>query len=118
MRVIDSEGKPGMAANDKLKQSLYFPDEVLGEIMREANRLDRSLSWTVQQAWRIARTEVRKFPSAGWRAPAPAAAAPAPSFSRPEPTRAEPRAMERDLREPSTQVLEFLRGKFDNEVTG
>lgn len=48
---------------DKRKQSLYFPEEMLAEIKREALRQDRSLSWIVQQAWRIAREEIKKFPS-------------------------------------------------------
>ena len=41
-----------MAAADKRKQSLYFPEDMLKEIQDEANRQDRSLSWIVQQAWR------------------------------------------------------------------
>ncbi len=48
---------------DKRKQSLYFPEEMLREIQLEANRQDRSLSWIVQQAWRIARGEIMRFPS-------------------------------------------------------
>ena len=52
-----------MANTDKRKQSLYFPEEMLKEIQDEANRHDRSLSWIVQQAWRIARTEIMRFPS-------------------------------------------------------
>ena len=48
---------------DKRKQSLYFPEEMLGDIKKEALRQDRSLSWIVQQAWRIARDEIKKFPS-------------------------------------------------------
>lgn len=36
---------------------------MLKEIQDEANRQDRSLSWIVQQAWRIARTEIMRFPS-------------------------------------------------------
>lgn len=52
-----------MANSDKRKQSLYFPEEMLREIQQEANRQDRSLSWIVQQAWRIARTEITRFPS-------------------------------------------------------
>lgn len=96
-----------MALTDKQKQSLYFPDETLREIMIQANRLDRSLSWTVQQAWRIARDEVRKFPSIPHGAVAvrerpPAAAPRAPA------TGEGPR--------PSAQVLEFLRGKFESSV--
>ena len=52
-----------MANTDKRKQSLYFPEEMLKEIQDEANRQDRSLSWIVQQAWRIARSEITRFPS-------------------------------------------------------
>jgi len=52
-----------MAGTDKRKQSLYFPDEMLQEIQQEANRQDRSLSWIVQQAWRLARGEITRFPS-------------------------------------------------------
>ncbi len=52
-----------MASTDKRKQSLYFPEEMLQEIQLEANRQDRSLSWIVQQAWRIARGEITRFPS-------------------------------------------------------
>jgi uncharacterized small protein (TIGR04563 family) len=36
---------------------------MLNEIQAEANRQDRSLSWIVQQAWRIARGEIMRFPS-------------------------------------------------------
>jgi len=52
-----------MAGTDKRKQSLYFPEDMLNEIQKEANRQDRSLSWIVQQAWKIARTDIRKLPS-------------------------------------------------------
>ena len=52
-----------MAGSDKRKQSLYFPEEMLKEIQDEANRQDRSLSWIVQQAWRIARAEIMRSPS-------------------------------------------------------
>ena len=47
---------------DKRKQSLYFPEAMLQEIRDEAIRLDRSLSWVVQRAWRVARLELRKLP--------------------------------------------------------
>jgi uncharacterized small protein (TIGR04563 family) len=52
-----------MASSDKRKQSLYFPEDMLREIQQEANRQDRSLSWIVQQAWRIAKPEITRFPS-------------------------------------------------------
>ena len=48
---------------DKRKQSLYFPEDMLAEIKREALRQDRSLSWIVQQAWRISRDKIKDFPS-------------------------------------------------------
>ena len=50
-------------ASDKRKQSLYFPQEMLQEIQAEAARQDRSLSWIVQKAWKIAASELKKFPS-------------------------------------------------------
>jgi uncharacterized small protein (TIGR04563 family) len=49
--------------SDKRKQSLYFPEEMLEEIKEEAARLDRSLSWIVQRAWKIARLEIKRLPS-------------------------------------------------------
>ena len=52
-----------MAGTDKRKQSLYFPEDMLREIQEEANRQDRSLSWIVQQAWKISKSELRKIPS-------------------------------------------------------
>lgn len=52
-----------MAGSDKRKQSLYFPEDMLKEIQHEAARQDRSLSWIVQKAWKLARAEIQKFPS-------------------------------------------------------
>jgi uncharacterized small protein (TIGR04563 family) len=47
---------------EKRKQSLYFPEEMLREIQAEATRQDRSLSWIVQHAWTAARERIRKMP--------------------------------------------------------
>jgi len=47
---------------DKKKQSVYLPEQMLHEIKNEAQRLDRSLSWTVQRAWKIARDEIKQLP--------------------------------------------------------
>ncbi len=88
-----------MAGNDKQKQSLYFPEDMLAEIMREANRLDRSLSWMVQHAWRLAKDEVKKFPSVDLRVPM------------------ESRAPTARAEEPGAQVREFLKGKFEKEAS-
>jgi uncharacterized small protein (TIGR04563 family) len=99
-------------ANDKLKQSLYFPEDMLREIMREANRLDRSLSWMVQHAWRVAREEVQKFPTVDQH-PMPRS----DRQSRPRPAVAEVKP-EGDRSDASAQVREFLRGKFEREMAG
>jgi uncharacterized small protein (TIGR04563 family) len=55
--------KNDAAKTDKRKQSLYFPESMLQEIKEEAARLDRSLSWVVQRAWKLARLEIKKLPS-------------------------------------------------------
>ena len=101
-----------MASTDKRKQSLYFAEDMLNEIMTEANRLDRSLSWVMQCAWRMASSVIRKFPPVDqpvassesspkapdtWLAPAPETE----TSSLPEP-------------QPDPQVREFLKGKFEN----
>ena len=52
-----------MATSDKRKQSLYFPEEMLKEIGAEATRQDRSLSWIVQKAWKVARKDIMNIPS-------------------------------------------------------
>lgn len=48
---------------DKRRQSLYFPEEMIEDIQEEAIRQDRSLSWIVQQAWRLSRDEIKRTPS-------------------------------------------------------
>jgi len=52
-----------MTMTDNRKQSLYFPEDMLHEIEREARRQDRSLSWIIQQAWKIACKDLKKIPS-------------------------------------------------------
>ncbi|MCC6808363.1 MAG: TIGR04563 family protein [Deltaproteobacteria bacterium] len=52
-----------MSQTDKRKQSLYFPEDMLKEIQDEATRQDRSMSWIVQMAWKLARSEIQRFPS-------------------------------------------------------
>ncbi len=65
--MADNESKSRIsfadARSDKRKQSLYFPESMLQEIKEEAARLDRSLSWVVQRAWKMARLEIKKIPS-------------------------------------------------------
>jgi uncharacterized small protein (TIGR04563 family) len=43
------------------KQCLSFPAPMLQEIEHEAARLDRSVSWVVQRAWKLALAELRKL---------------------------------------------------------
>ena len=49
-------------ASPKKKVTLYFSSAVLGETQQEAIRQDRSISWIMQAAWRLAREEVRRLP--------------------------------------------------------
>jgi uncharacterized small protein (TIGR04563 family) len=53
-----------VSKSDKRKQSLYFPEDMLDEIQKEAARLQRSLSWVVQRAWKHARREIKGMPGA------------------------------------------------------
>jgi uncharacterized small protein (TIGR04563 family) len=46
----------------KKKVTLYFSGGMLAETQQEAIRQDRSISWIIQAAWRIARDEVRRLP--------------------------------------------------------
>ncbi len=59
--MTEEANRPG-SKTDKRKQSLYVPETMLVEMKEEANRLNRSLSWVVQRAWKVARREVKKIP--------------------------------------------------------
>lgn len=61
--VADKDESSSKTGSDKRKQSLYFPEAMLQEIKDEAARLDRSLSWVVQRAWKMARLEIKRIPS-------------------------------------------------------
>ena len=49
-------------AGQSRRQALYFPTEMLGELQAQALRQDRSISWLIQQAWRIGRSELQRVP--------------------------------------------------------
>ncbi len=49
-----------MAAKKKL--TLYFPEKLINETKQEALRHDRSLSWIIEMAWRIARDQIQSMP--------------------------------------------------------
>ena len=51
-----------MASRDSRKQTLYFPVDMLEEIHSEAKRQDRTLSWLIQQAWKISKADIQKTP--------------------------------------------------------
>lgn len=44
------------------KQSLYFPKDMYNEVREEAERLDRSVSWVIVQAWRLSRAKIKEIP--------------------------------------------------------
>lgn len=50
--------------SQKRKVTLYFNAAMLAETQKEALRQDRSISWIIQAAWRIARDEVKRMPPA------------------------------------------------------
>jgi uncharacterized small protein (TIGR04563 family) len=53
------------SSSPKKKVTLYFNAGVLGETQHEAIRQDRSISWIIQAAWRLARDEGRRLPGYG-----------------------------------------------------
>ena len=57
-----AQERSGLSKSDKRKQSLYFPEAMLDEIQKEAQRLQRSMSWVVQRAWKHARKEIKGIP--------------------------------------------------------
>lgn len=44
------------------KRSIYVPAEMMSEIDHEMQRQERTLSWLMQQAWRIARPTIQSLP--------------------------------------------------------
>jgi uncharacterized small protein (TIGR04563 family) len=62
----------------KRKVTLYFNAAMLAETQREAIRQDRSISWIIQAAWKIARDEIRRLPGVGGVL-SPVGATPAPT---------------------------------------
>ncbi len=60
MNTIDVK-KMDRPAQRPNKQCLSFPAHMLQEIEKEAVRLDRSVSWVVQRAWKLGRAEIKKL---------------------------------------------------------
>lgn len=49
-------------SSQKKKVTLYFNAGMLAETQKEALRQDRSVSWIIQAAWKLAREEIRQTP--------------------------------------------------------
>ena len=65
MTVVDPSSKE-ILWSKYLRHETRQPEmtrDMLREIQEEATRQDRSLSWIVQKAWKIARNEIKKYPS-------------------------------------------------------
>jgi uncharacterized small protein (TIGR04563 family) len=52
-----------VAQGQTRRQALYFPADMLAELQEQSMRQDRSISWLIQQAWKIARSELQRIPS-------------------------------------------------------
>lgn len=52
-----------MAQGPTRRQALYFPADMLANLQGESMRQDRSISWLIQQAWRLSRGELQRAPS-------------------------------------------------------
>lgn len=48
-------------SDEMVKQSLYFPGEMLKEIEEEAKRLERPVAWVITHAWKLARGKIKKM---------------------------------------------------------
>jgi uncharacterized small protein (TIGR04563 family) len=71
--------------SQKRKVTLYFNAAMLAETQKEALRQDRSISWIIQAAWKIARDEVKRMPPALSGSNVAGAAAASPLSTDPRP---------------------------------
>jgi uncharacterized small protein (TIGR04563 family) len=51
--------------SEKVEQALYWPQKMLEDIRVQAARLDTSLSWCVQRAWKLGRKTIVALPAEG-----------------------------------------------------
>jgi len=49
-----------MYKNDRRKRLVILPEKMIEEMKTEAARLDRSLSWIAQRAWKIAHKKLQE----------------------------------------------------------
>jgi uncharacterized small protein (TIGR04563 family) len=59
--------RPPLEPSNSHRVCVAIPAALLEQAKREASRLDRSLSWIFQQAWRLARERVSELPAADLR---------------------------------------------------
>ncbi len=52
-----------MPKTDKRKRSIYIPEDMLRELLYESARLDRTVSWIIQQCVKRALPDIKKLPS-------------------------------------------------------
>jgi uncharacterized small protein (TIGR04563 family) len=45
-----------------VKVSIYFPDDMIKDLINERRRTDRSVSWLVIRAWKLAKKEIKALP--------------------------------------------------------
>jgi uncharacterized small protein (TIGR04563 family) len=48
---------------DKNRVTIYLPNEILEEINKECERLDRNKSWLLRKAWEMSRQKFSNLPS-------------------------------------------------------
>ncbi|MFU8802768.1 MAG: TIGR04563 family protein [Bradymonadaceae bacterium] len=51
-----------MTVATKKKMTLYLSEDLLNETKQEALRQDRSLSWIMEAAWKMARERLQEMP--------------------------------------------------------
>lgn len=60
--MTDPTGAPMDEPKDRRKQSVYLPNGTLEEIREMARSKDRSFSWLLREAWRIAKPALARLP--------------------------------------------------------
>ncbi len=52
-----------MSKFKKNRVTIYIPDDVLEELNRECERLDRNKSWLLRKAWKLSLQKFQDMPS-------------------------------------------------------
>jgi uncharacterized small protein (TIGR04563 family) len=63
---IDRENPPRRARAPKksgVKVTVYLTEDIVDETDTEKERLRRSTSWLLKQAWQLAKEEIKAFPT-------------------------------------------------------